>query len=165
MIEPREHRIDPEVLADLQLRAASEHDTSRSRGTTAPMGSWPPVFVVDWKCRNPRCEAGVPVTGDVVERLAIFNEHLRQRGERPIPHDAVLVCEEHHAELRAWRDRKLRERTDALADVIRQLKASSAPAKEAALIARLSELGHPEPHLLMAALDAKSRGGKRRGAM
>jgi hypothetical protein len=155
-------RMDPEVLADLQLREQSVHDHTRSRREA----SWvPPVFVLDWKCRHPRCDARVPVTGDVVERLAKFNEHLATRGERPIPCDAVLLCDEHRDEMHQIIGVKLRERTDELRGVIKLLRASKDPMKEAALIARLSELRHPEPALFLAALSARVGSAKKRGPL
>jgi hypothetical protein len=158
--DPRE-KLDPEVLADLQFRDDSERDTTRSRTTS----SWsPPVYVHEWECRHPRCDVRVPVTEDTVERLAIFNRQLEARGERPIPCDAVMLCDEHRVEFERHRQQKLRERVDELASVIRQLKASPNPSAEHALIARLGPLGHPEPAALMATLEARG-GAKKRRAM
>ena len=48
--------LDPEVVADLKLRAYSEHDRSRTRG--ADTYDWrAPVTVTQWKCKTPPCKA------------------------------------------------------------------------------------------------------------
>jgi len=74
-----QHRLDPEVLADLRRREASERDPSRSRSEAA----WsPPAIVERWPCTG--CNALVGMTRDAIELHAMFNRQLERRGERPL---------------------------------------------------------------------------------
>lgn len=70
---------DPEVLADLQLRDASERD----RGRTRPLGWSPPVFVEHWPCKG--CGALVGMTKESLDVHAMFNRQLASKRESPLP--------------------------------------------------------------------------------
>lgn len=70
---------DPEVLADLRARQASEGDRSRTR----PDGWVPPAIVERWPCTG--CNALVDMPRGAIELHAMFNRQLARRGERPLP--------------------------------------------------------------------------------
>jgi len=114
--------LDPEVVADLRLRAYSEKDSSRSRGEGAY--DWKPApTVTQWKCRVPACKTFVDVTPDAVESWEMFNRELARRDERPVASHEVMwcaSCAEMHAGAQSQRLRKM---ADRMADVIRQIKA------------------------------------------
>ncbi len=113
--------MDPEVVADLQLRAYSQNDRSRTRGEG--VYDWkPPADVAQWKCRTPPCKVFVGVDADTVEQWEMFNRELKRRGEKPIASHEVMICDScraNHAEILPLKQLK---RNDRMADVIRQIK-------------------------------------------
>lgn len=70
---------DPEVLADLRKRDASERD----RGRTRPLNWSPPVFVEHWPCKG--CSAMVGMTRDALDIHTMFNRQLAARRDQPLP--------------------------------------------------------------------------------
>lgn len=102
--------LDPEVLADLRRREASERDRTRSSPVTcdcghhvrshdastgrcddcdceeferAAGGSWSaPAIAERWPCSG--CNALVEMTSEAIELHAMFNRQLERRGERPL---------------------------------------------------------------------------------
>jgi hypothetical protein len=80
--------IDPEVLADLRLRAATERDPTRSR----EMPKWtPPRFIGKVPCRG-RCGALIDWPEDAEEQFAMFNRELARRMEAPLDKTRIDFC-------------------------------------------------------------------------
>lgn len=72
---------DPEVLADLRRREASDGDRGRSRNDP---GAWrPPAVVEQWPCGG--CGQLVGMTRDAIDTWAMFNRQLQARRDRPLP--------------------------------------------------------------------------------
>ena len=130
---------DPEVLADLELRAASLRDPSRSRKEAR----WdPPIVVGTWRCRT--CASAVGVTAEAAQRVAIFDAILGRRGEAALDTDAVMFCDPcrgKHTRLAALRRR---EEVDRLALAIRELKACDDDVRQRELVKQLEALRCPD---------------------
>lgn len=157
----RELDLDPEVLADLELRDASMRDRSRSRRAEATLGrELPAPPVAWWTCRAPRCGQLVGIPEQAVERLEIFNARLVSRGEQPIPDDTVAVCDEHRAMLLTHRAETLRRKHDRLRENIVKLKASPNPRSEHELLRELERDHHPDISGLLESLARKLEGDK-----
>lgn len=102
--------LDPEVLADLRTRDASERDRTRGSLVTCACGhhvrahdaitgrcdqcdcedfdrgagpSWsPPAITERWPCTG--CNELVNMTADAIELHAMFSRQLERRGDRPL---------------------------------------------------------------------------------
>ncbi len=158
--------MDPEVLADLELRSATERDKTRSRGNG--VYSWQrPVIVARWPCRNVKCRAPVDVTQDAIDHLAMCNRWLAQRNEPPIATSEVVMCLACRELLVEWEARKNKRVGEDMAVAIRQLKASNNPETDADLLRTLKACKHPDlPGLLgtlRASLEARKRKPGRMG--
>ena len=152
--------IDPEVIADLQLRKASEHDSTRTRGVG--VYSWkPPELVATWPCRRPGCGAQVGVTQDAVDYLAMVNRWIDQGrlkdqlDKRHIPADAVVLCDPCRVMLEEIRAEKSAKRRSEVAELVKRMKDSANPRSEHEAIKRLSDLHHPDVSGLIESLAAK----------
>lgn len=170
--------LDPEVVADLKLRAYSEHDRSRTRGDGAY--DWcPPVVVTQWKCRTPACKVFVDVNAETVERWEIFNKRIRAAGEKAIASHEVMWCSACVNLHSAAQSQLLRKQVDRMADVIRQLKAGEPVIRwrsksgdhtgnEAEALIALKRWGHPDVEGLSAVIADKRNAApakrERRGA-
>jgi hypothetical protein len=156
--------LDPEIIADLRKRAATEHDATRSRGDG--VYDWSPAAIVEqWPCRT--CGlAMVGVTAEQVEAREVFNRKLRARREQEIPKSAVVFCEaclERARQLGA--ERRARERVE-MAALIRELRSLvDNDLREKSILARLRVLGHPDVDELQraAAASRAARKTKRTG--
>lgn len=153
---------DPEVIADLQLRAR----TVRERGGNANIPTYtPPVTVADWQCRG-GCGSTVGVTQDAIDRLEIFNRQLARKSEAPLDPNRIVFCDACKARGSSKAGESNRNKVDRLAGVIRQLKASKGPEQERELMLQAEALGHPDvPGLVQAIrnrLDAKSGSNRER---
>lgn len=138
----REFEPDPEVIADLQLRDATERDRSRTRRASY---AWTPSKIVGaWRCKNLRCPAFVEVTEETMERFCMFNSQLRSRGEAPLDPSKILYCDPCITEYKRTAPDRRRAQMDRMAVVIRQLKDSGDASRERDLIAQLEEWGHPD---------------------
>src|SRR5689334_13171709 len=85
-----DRELDPEVLADLRLRAATERERGHLRD--APMPTWQPPKIVDRvPCRG-RCGNLVDWTDAAEERVAVFNRRLLATREAPIDKTRVVFC-------------------------------------------------------------------------
>ncbi len=152
---------DPEVVADLKLRAYSEHDTSRARPSRDRIGQWTPDKTVGaWRCQRPGCVNLFAVTAEAIEHVEIFNRELARRGEGPIDLRKVAWCDGCRAAWLANRSVKARERVDAIAKLVRELKASSQPQKLTEQIEQLRKWRHPDVDGLLSAIDERLRNGK-----
>jgi len=87
---PRLPGLDPEILADLRRREASEGDRSRSRETAR---AFDPSPVEHWPCRC-GCGAMVPVPQAALDTLAIMNAALARRREAPLSKAKIALCDE-----------------------------------------------------------------------
>jgi hypothetical protein len=162
---------DPEVVADLKLRAYSMRDSSRSGD--AGVYDWkPPVVATQWKCRTPPCKEFVDVTTDTLERWQIFNAQLKSKGERPLESHTILRCPSCTAEYNRIQPQRLRKRVDRMASVIQQLKAGDKNIRyrtndgdvttdELGAIKQLREWGHPDVDGLVQALREKKSANKK----
>jgi hypothetical protein len=81
--------LDPEVLADLRRREASERDPSRSRETSQAFGV--ATVVEHWPCRG-GCNMMVGVTQAAVDAFATLNAQLVRRREQPMAKGKVVWC-------------------------------------------------------------------------
>lgn len=161
--DTRREEADPEVIADLQLRARTQRER---RSVIADLAWQAPIFVASWKCRHPKCDERVAVTQDVVHQLEAFSAELVRRGGRPIPADSVLVCATHEAAVRGFRAEKLREQHVRLAANIRELKQLESPGISVDLLAKIRADHHPDVEGLIGAIEARTvrRSGKRKAA-
>lgn len=133
---------DPEVIADLQLRAASERDSSRSRGAEY---TWTkPVMVENWKCRSSSCENVVGVTDAAVEAKATWDRMLHRKMEASLVKSTIVFCDACKARGVAMAPDNNRGHVDALAEAIRKLKDSGDATRETELIKKLEKLHHPD---------------------
>lgn len=163
---------DPEVIADLQLRASSERDGSRTRG--AGVYDWKKAGdVAWWPCRG--CKSLVGVVEDVCAYRQQFNGYLRKRMEAEIPIDGVVLCAKCYARLAKERSHVMFDRKAEVADAIRKLKDHQNPrgidgqhdAKGAqAILELLKKRHHPDINGLLDAIDARraSKGNVRQRA-
>jgi hypothetical protein len=140
---------DPEVVADLQLRARTERERTGNREArwTAP------VFVSEWSCRS--CRELVPVTAEAVENWKMFCRMLAARNEAPIRTGEIVFCDRCRAEFRRTAPDRRRGQVDRMRPVIVRLKRSSNPEEERELIKQLEAYGHPDVTGLVAAIRAR----------
>lgn len=84
---------DPEVLADLARRNASERERPGDRKAVGANGkAWaPPVFVDHWPCRG-GCSTMIGVTRDDVEIFQAMNRKLVATRQEPVPKSKVMWC-------------------------------------------------------------------------
>lgn len=79
--------LDPEVLADLRAREASESDRDRSRETAQPFGDSLPVE--HWPCRGCGTLVGIPQAA--LDAHAAMDRLARKRDGRPLA--KTIPCE------------------------------------------------------------------------
>ncbi len=170
--------LDPEVVADLKLRAYSQFDKTR---TGEANYNWkPPAIATQWKCRTPPCKAFVDVPVDTLDDWAMFNAQLKRTGEKAIGSHEVLWCDACRAEMARIQPMRLRKRVDRMASVIQQIKAGDKTIRyrsndgevscdQRAAIAQLRIWGHPDVDGLIGKLAEISKGSstkrERRGGM
>lgn len=135
--------IDPEVLADLQLREHTER-TRRTKPVDAIYAYKPPEFVGAWRCR--RCGVLVEIQASDLENLAMWNRVLKARGEAPIDNTKIALCDECKAVEDDRRSDGRKEQAGIVNDLIRSLKATDDidGIDARAQTKRLRELGHPD---------------------
>ncbi len=159
--------LDPEVVADLRLRASSMFDRTR----TGAEPKWErPRFVAEWACRNKACRVRVAVTQDAVDQLALCNRWLRDRGETPLIHEnEVMVCDTCRVLLTEQRARNLTDRRERIKTNVRIVVGSKNPRDEKDAIAALTKDHHPDVPGLLECVESKAKAtpGKRerRGGM
>lgn len=154
---------DPEVIADLVLRASSERDPTRTRGEA--VYSWaPPKSVGVWACRNPRCRAFAEVHQENLDALEVFNRQLTSKGEPPLDVTKILYCDGCLAEFKRTAPDRRRGQVERMAVAIRALKESNDPERERELLDNLEKWGHGDVPGLVAAIREKrgQTNGKRR---
>lgn len=156
--------IDPEVLADLQLRISSERDSTRSRGSGTY--AWTtPVIVAHWRCRSREsCRtavAGEPalvgVTQETLDALEGFNSELRRRMQADLPTHSIVFCDEckrHGISMQAEANRK---RADRMAERVRKLRDGCSADEEREIIEVLRKT-HPDVDGLLRAIRERREG-------
>jgi hypothetical protein len=150
--------LDPEALADLQRRAASERDPQRTREAARPVAN---DVAAKWLCRRCRT-AMVDVSAHVVHGLEVSNRELQRRGEPPIPTHQVVFCETCTPIARKERAARIAREAAESAALIRELNSLiDNDLREASIAARLRELGHDVPALLR---EARNRRAEKRRA-
>lgn len=117
--------LDPEVVADLQLRAATEHDSTRSRPTTLRFE--PSVTVRLLPCRNGKCRKPCELTEDGQARIAQFNRILLARSDQPLNEHELLVCDECRALLESHKADRNREHRELMRKHVAALKNAADP--------------------------------------
>ena len=147
---------DPEVIADLKLRAATMRDPKRSR--EAPTFS-PAKIIAHVPCRA-RCGSLVDWTEEAEDAFAIWNGILERRGEASLDKTRIVFCISCRDDGRAAAAIDKRKATDQLAHTIRELKNSPNPESEHAKIQRATSLGHPDVPGLLQAIRLRLDGGK-----
>ena len=158
---------DPEVIADLQLRASSVYDSSRS----SQPPTWAPPTIVDRVPCRARCGAVVEWTDEAEERFGIFNRHLKQKLEAPLDKTKIAFCNACRAKGQALAAERNRQAVEFMAPLIRELKGEPAPnaIREREIIEKLKKAGHPDIEGLCGAIKArresKPQGRSRRGAL
>jgi hypothetical protein len=148
--------IDPEVLADIQLRNRSQYDRTR---TGAP--EWtPPKIHSHVPCRN-RCGAVTEWTEDAEERFEIFNRILARRNEAQLDRTKIVFCDKCRGDGAKQSSERNRKLVDAVAVAIRGLKDGCDAARELELLAKLDKAGHPDIAGLKQWLGDKAKGKSR----
>lgn len=133
--------MDPEVIADLALRAANLRDRNRGKDADEVYNWTEPPIVASWPCRG-RCGATVGVTQHAVDALTQANERLRGRGEPEIEH--VTFCEACTSRLKAEAAERRARRDATMTAMIRELRAGVSPEKERDILAKLRAMHHPD---------------------
>jgi hypothetical protein len=165
--------LDPEVLADLQLRSRSSYDSTRTR--TADYDWTKPVDVAQWKCRTQACAERIGVTQEAVDRLADANRVLARMKQPSVTVDEVMLCPTCYADTASKAARIQQAVRDRSAQIIRQLKASAKTItvetskttytlSPDAAYSKLTEWGHPDVEGLRNAIRERLEGkaGKRK---
>ncbi len=162
-----DEEIDPEVLADLQLRATSMHDSTRTRGRDTY--SWSaPAIVAYWPCRaGGTCRgsvAGQPavvgVTAEAIDARETFNRQLRSKGEAEIPTHAIAFCETCKRAGLSMQAIVNQDRRERMAAKIRRLKESPPAHEEREIVDQLRKWSHPDVDGLLQSLREKRDNGK-----
>lgn len=151
---------DPEVIADLQLRASSQYDSTRTR--TANYGWTKPTEVEFWPCRMGSCSNMVGVTEETLHALDVHNRRLKSKLEAPINTEQCVFCDECKARGRAMAADRNRKHVDGLAMLIRELKGEPAPKpeRERVLIEQIRHMHHPDVDALVTAIRERRAGPK-----
>lgn len=150
--------IDPEVLADLQLRASSERDRTRSRNANY---DWTPPPVIDRVPCRARCGNVADWTQEAQDAFETFNRILAQRDEGPLDKTRIVFCDECKAKGATIAGPRNRKHVDIVRDLVEQLKQTEKPRSERILLKNLELQGHPDIPGLLDAIDQKrAKGGK-----
>jgi hypothetical protein len=147
---------DPEVVADLKLRAATERDRSRSREMPAFV---PPKFKGKVPCRG-RCGGVVDWTEDAEERFEMFNRILKSKMEAPLDKTLIVFCEKCKSVGLAAAAAVNLKKVEVMAKLIRELKTKSDPPGETEILEKLKKLDHPDIPGLLISLRDKAITGK-----
>lgn len=151
---------DPEVVADLQLRAATERDRTRTRGVGAY--DWQaPTAVTRWPCRG-GCQALIDVTDEATHALDVYNRELARRGEALLDTSRTAfcnACRERGAAIAADRNRK---HVEAVAKLVVELKTDPGPMpeREWEIINNLRLMHHPDVDGLVQSIRERRDRGK-----
>jgi hypothetical protein len=148
---------DPEVIADLQLRAYTER--ARTGLSDAAFGqairqAATPRIVGQVPCRG-RCGSTCDWTAEAEEQFAMFNRELLRRREAPLDKTRIVFCQRCIDSAAPIRATEARKHVEYIADLIRRVKASGNPEGERDLLEKLKKANHPDIPGLLEALRAK----------
>jgi hypothetical protein len=153
--------VDPEVVADIELRDRSERDPNRARDLRSAAGGelGDRKTVGHWLCRVATCRRPVEVTADTVYVLEVMNAHLAGRGEAPIQTLDVVFCEEHRQKLGEARQAVSIQVRAKVRDYILELRSEDPPSpdRERDLISKIEALGHPDTKGLLQSIGDRRR--------
>lgn len=153
--------IDPEVLADLQLRKASECDRTRTQEADNPFDG---TTVAVLPCR--RCGVPCDVSAEAMLAFETFNKRLASIGEAPLDHEHIMRCKK----CNEWNSRKVAEvaeqRRVRNAQLVKELGAERPPhwQREREIIDELRRGGCEDVDGLVRRIAERrdsSKGGKR----
>jgi hypothetical protein len=155
---------DPEVVADIKLRAATLRDSSRSR----EMPTFIPARITGQvPCRG-RCGSLVDWTEEAEERFAIFNRILARKMEAPLDKTRIAFCNKCRTTGMAMQGERNRKATDLMKQFIVELKNGPKSAeRERELVDKITKLGHPDVAGLVQAIQERkaSKSSARRGSL
>jgi hypothetical protein len=144
----RDFATDPEVAADLILRARSERDATRTAGDGDHGYGWLPEQPDEyWPCRG--CGRPVGMTASAIETAKVCNRKLVAEGQKPFRKHELAVCEPCRAlERKAERERD-QARAQSIAALCGELRRGVLPWREAAIADELRGLGVERPEQLI----------------
>ncbi len=146
--------LDPEVLADLRLREATERDATRSREMPKYVA---PRIVERVPCRA-RCGQLADWTDEAEQAFETFNRALAAKADAPLDKTKIAFCSACVDEGRKLIADNSRKHVDKLAEKVRELKDSERPWDEGELLSQLRKLGHPDiPGLVSALRDRRDK--------
>jgi hypothetical protein len=148
---------DPEVIADLQLRAYTEKTRkglSEAQFGAAIREAATPRIIEQVPCRA-RCGNVCDWTVEAEEQFAMFNRELLRRREAPLDKTKIVFCQRCIDSAAPIRATEARKHVEYIADLIRRLKASSNPEGERELLEKLKRASHPDIPGLLEALRTK----------
>lgn len=159
---------DPEVVADLQLRAytaASRPRMSDEDFAQAIKKAASPAVIGVVPCRA-RCGAVVDWTQEAEHAFESFNRKLLREREAPLDKTRIVFCNGCRAKGAKMSAENNRKQVDKLGEIIRELKDEPPPnpARERELVEAIKALNHPDVDGLVQAVRekrAKQPAGKR----
>ena len=136
----RDFATDPEIAADLDRRARSERDASRTRGEADHGYGWLPEQPDEfWPCRG--CGKPVGIPPSAIDAARQCNRKLVAMGQKPFRKHELAVCGPCRAKERlAEREREL-QRGQAIAALTRELRHGVHPWRVDAIADELRGLG------------------------
>lgn len=162
---------DPEVVADLKLRAATERSRKglTEAGFAAAIREAATPRIIDQVPCRARCGRLCDWTAEAEEQFEMFNRELLRRREAPLDKTRIVFCQACIDGATPIRATEARRHVEYVAGLVRQVKASSNPENEKDLLEKLKKASHPDIPGLLEALrtkGAKQPGTRaRRGAM
>lgn len=150
---------DPEVVADLRLRAYTERSrtgiSTEAFGAAVRQAATPPRIVDKVPCRG-RCGALVDWPEDAEDRFQLFNRILASKAEAPLDKTRITFCDKCRATGMAMQGERNRKATDMMQQLIAELKAGPKSSdRERELLEKIKKLGHPDVNELVQAIKAR----------
>jgi hypothetical protein len=163
--------IDPEVLADMQLRSYTE--ASRPRMSEAAFAAGvraaaTPNVIGVVPCRG-RCGAVVDWTEEAEQAFETWNRILLGKREAPLDKTRITFCNSCRARGARLSAENNRKQVDRLAELVRELKDEPppSPSRERELLEAIKALNHPDVDALVQTIRekrTKSPGKRTRGS-
>jgi hypothetical protein len=149
---------DPEVVADLQLRAYTEKSRkgiSEAEFAAKIRATAKPNVIGVVPCRN-RCGAVVSWTEEAEHTFQTFNRQLARKSEAPLDKTKIMFCPTCTKSGMEQRADGLRGLVEKIAAAIRELKSGCNAERERELLDKLKRAGHPDIAGLEQALREKT---------
>lgn len=160
--------VDPEVLADIELRDRTRRERPNA---SAALYAWTPTPDVEhWPCRA-GCGRMVGVPQEALDAAITFDRQLARTNEPPLNRAKIVFCSTCKASGMKFAAETNRRHVEALRLLIREAKESSTAAdtlEERERIEKIRLMRHPNVVDFVAALREKreregnSKNGKRR---